>query len=84
VWLFELTTKIHPQKSTSMTRAQDNNWMVLYTRSRWEKKADQSLKDKNVVSYCPLVKTSKQWVDRNKTVEILYLNLIYSSTQIQT
>lgn len=57
-----------------MLKTDDNNWMVLYTRSRWEKKVDQLLKDKNITSYCPLVKTSKQWVDRNKTVEVPLFN----------
>jgi len=48
--------------------------MVLYTRSRWEKKVDQLLKEKNITSYCPVVKTSKQWADRSKTVEIPLFN----------
>lgn len=44
--------------------------MVLYTRSRWEKKVDQLLKNQQINSFCPLVKTSRQWVDRNKIIEI--------------
>lgn len=44
--------------------------MVLYTRSRWEKKVDQLLKEQNITSYCPVVKTIKRWADRSKTVEI--------------
>jgi transcription antitermination factor NusG len=48
----------------------EKNWMVLYTRSRWEKKVDQLLKEQNFNSFCPLVKTSKQWVDRHKIVEV--------------
>ncbi len=47
-----------------------NQWMVLYTRSRWEKKVDRLLKEKNITSYCPLVKTSKKWADRTKLVEV--------------
>lgn len=50
------------------------NWMVLYTRSKWEKKVDRLLKDQNITSYCPLIKTTKKWVDRNKTVEIPLFN----------
>ncbi|TFF39839.1 UpxY family transcription antiterminator [Mucilaginibacter psychrotolerans] len=57
-----------------MNNANDNNWMVLYTRSRWEKKVDQLLKEQNIISYCPLVKTSKQWADRSKTVEVPLFN----------
>lgn len=48
----------------------EKNWMVLYTRSRWEKKVDQLLRDQNFNSFCPLVKTNRQWVDRNKVVEV--------------
>ncbi|AMR33524.1 hypothetical protein A0256_19900 [Mucilaginibacter sp. PAMC 26640] len=57
-----------------MNNVYNTNWMVLYTRSRWEKKVDQLLKEQNIVSYCPLVKTSKQWADRNKTVEVPLFN----------
>ncbi|MBD1363080.1 UpxY family transcription antiterminator [Mucilaginibacter sp. ZT4R22] len=57
-----------------MNSANNDNWMVLYTRSRWEKKVDQLLKEQNIISYCPLVKTSKKWADRNKTVEIPLFN----------
>jgi transcription antitermination factor NusG len=45
-------------------------WMVLYTRSRWEKKVSKSLLDNNFTSYCPLVKTTSKWVDRIKTIEL--------------
>lgn len=48
--------------------------MVLYTRSRWEKKVDQLLADQNITSFCPLVKTSRKWVDRKKVVEVPLFN----------
>jgi transcription antitermination factor NusG len=57
-----------------MNKVNNDKWMVLYTRSRWEKKVDQLLKEQNITSYCPLVKTSKQWADRNKTVEVPLFN----------
>jgi transcription antitermination factor NusG len=58
-----------------MTTITNNaNWMVLYTRSKWEKKVDQLLKDQNITSYCPLVKTNRKWIDRNKTVELPLFN----------
>ncbi|QEC53372.1 transcription antitermination factor NusG [Anseongella ginsenosidimutans] len=44
-------------------------WYVVYTRSRWEKKADQLLKEQGIRSFCPVVKTQRKWADRNKTVE---------------
>lgn len=46
------------------------NWMVVYTRSNWEKKAGQLLTDNGLVSYCPVIKVKKKWADRYKTVEI--------------
>jgi transcription antitermination factor NusG len=53
-----------------MKEVEKKNWMVLYTRSRWEKKVDRLLKNQMINSFCPLVKTNRQWVDRNKIVEI--------------
>ncbi|WP_454802287.1 UpxY family transcription antiterminator [Mucilaginibacter phyllosphaerae] len=52
----------------------NRNWMVLYTRSRWEKKVDKLLSDQNIASFCPLVKTNRQWVDRVKLVELPLFN----------
>ncbi|TWR30917.1 UpxY family transcription antiterminator [Mucilaginibacter pallidiroseus] len=57
-----------------MINLNNPNWMVLYTKSKWEKKVDRLLKDQNIISYCPLIKTTKKWVDRNKTVEIPLFN----------
>lgn len=53
-----------------MDTSGEKNWMVIYTRSRWEKKVDLLLKDQMINSFCPLVKTNKQWVDRKKIVDV--------------
>lgn len=45
-------------------------WIALYTRSKWEKKVHQFLLQQGIESYCPLVKTKKQWADRKKVVEL--------------
>ncbi len=42
--------------------------MVVYTRSNWEKKTDQLLKDKGIISFCPSVSEKRKWADRYKTV----------------
>ncbi len=55
---------------TVLNSAETNKWSVIYTRSRWEKKVDKLLKDQNIKSFCPLVKTNRRWVDRNKLVEL--------------
>lgn len=53
--------------NTSVNR---KNWYVVYTRSRWEKKADQLLREQGIESFCPVIKTRRKWADRNKTVEL--------------
>jgi transcription antitermination factor NusG len=45
------------------------NWYVLYTKPRWEKKVDRVLKEKGIISYCPLNKVRKKWSDRYKIIE---------------
>jgi transcription antitermination factor NusG len=49
-------------------------WIVLYTRSRWEKKVDKLLSDQNITCFCPLVKRNRKWIDRNKVVEMPLFN----------
>lgn len=45
-------------------------WLVAYTKSRQEKKADQLLGQKNIESYCPVSRTRRKWADRYKMVEL--------------
>jgi transcription antitermination factor NusG len=52
-----------------MKETPKKEWMVVYTRPRWEKKVDQLLKNQEINSYCPLVKTARQWSDRVKLIE---------------
>lgn len=57
----------------SITSIKNNNsrqWMVAYTRSRYEKKVDQLLRLQNIESYCPIVKSRRKWADRYKMVEM--------------
>lgn len=44
-------------------------WMVVYTRSNFEKKVDKNLKEQGIISYCPLITSRNQWADRVKTIE---------------
>lgn len=53
-----------------LTKPLTKKWRVIYTRSNWEKKADELLKRSGLNSFCPLVKTQKKWADRKKIVEI--------------
>lgn len=45
-------------------------WLVIYTRPRWEKKVDRLLQMQGITSYCPLRKVTNQWADRKKSVEL--------------
>jgi transcription antitermination factor NusG len=45
------------------------NWAVIRTRSRWEKKVASLLLQKGFETFCPLQKVKHQWSDRLKTVE---------------
>lgn len=47
----------------------EKKWVVVYTRSKWEKKVDQLLKEQCIHSFCPVVKRRRQWADRSKEVE---------------
>jgi transcription antitermination factor NusG len=52
-------------KEMNVTR----KWFAIYTRPRWEKKANLLLVEKGVESYCPLNKVKRKWSDRMKVVE---------------
>lgn len=45
------------------------NWLVIRTRPRWEKKVAKRLLEQGVEIFCPLVKEQRQWSDRVKTIE---------------
>ncbi len=45
-------------------------WLVIYTRPRWEKKVDRLLQMQGIESYCPVRKVISQWTDRKKAVEL--------------
>ncbi len=45
-------------------------WYVFYTRSRFEKKVFENLKQLGYESFLPLVKTVRKWSDRKKIVEL--------------
>jgi len=51
----------------------DNNsekkWYALYTKPRWEKKADSILLRKGIESWCPVQKAERQWSDRKKIID---------------
>lgn len=60
--------------STITRPAHIRNWMVIYTRGRWEKKVEQYLKEQYIEVFCPLRKEQRQWADRKKIVEVPLFN----------
>lgn len=56
-------------KLIKIKSASAKQWMVVYTRSRFEKKIDKSLREQNIMSFCPVVRSKNKWADRIKTVE---------------
>lgn len=46
-----------------------NSWLVIKTRSRWEKKVVRLLVQKGIDAFCPVLRSKHQWSDRLKTVE---------------
>jgi transcription antitermination factor NusG len=62
------TTKEAPKRS----------WLVVYTKSKFEKKADHLLRLQGIESFCPVIKTRRKWADRMKTVELpLFTSYIF-------
>jgi transcription antitermination factor NusG len=53
-----------------------NNWSVIQTRSRWEKKVARLLQQKGIETFCPLQKARRQWSDRVKTIEMPLFNSV--------
>jgi transcription antitermination factor NusG len=59
----------HEHSILTLKPAPVKNWMVIYTRSNWEKKASQLLTDHGFTSFCPVIKEKKKWADRYKLIE---------------
>jgi transcription antitermination factor NusG len=45
------------------------NWLVIRTRPRWEKKVAQLLTAKGIEAFCPLYQASRRWSDRIKIIQ---------------
>jgi len=59
------------------------NWYALYTRPRFEKKAEKYIHERGINCYLPLVRTLRQWSDRKKWVELpLFSSYIFVQTDL--
>lgn len=50
------------------------NWYVIYTKSRQEKSLSEKLSAAGYEMYLPLVKKQRQWSDRKKIIEVPLFN----------
>jgi transcription elongation factor/antiterminator RfaH len=62
-----------------MTLSEKNNpqdWYILYTRNKFEKKivAQISEREQSVECYLPLQSVTRKWSDRLKTIEVPFFN----------
>ncbi|MEJ6981374.1 UpxY family transcription antiterminator [Pedobacter sp. P351] len=63
---------------TTYNSINEKNWMVIYTRPRWEKKVDLQLQSQGIESFCPVRKVENQWADRKKIVDLpLFCSYIF-------
>jgi transcriptional antiterminator RfaH len=62
------------QSSESNKTNEEQDWYVVYTKPRAEKKVENRLKQKNVEALCPTYTAIRTWSDRKKKVEVPLLN----------
>jgi transcriptional antiterminator RfaH len=58
------------RQAPSIQRPRAASWYALHTRARHEKKIDSNLQRAGISTFLPLVKETRRWSDRRKTVEL--------------
>lgn len=53
-----------------MQQLTEDYWYAIYTRSHYEKKVVDRLREMGIEAWVPLLKTLRQWSDRKKWVEV--------------
>lgn len=58
-------------------------WYALYTRPRFEKKAEKYMHERGIICYLPMIRTLRQWSDRKKWVDLpLFSSYIFVFSQV--
>ena len=57
-------------EKSEMYKPHEKYWYAVYVRSRHEKKVYHLFEEKGLESSLPLIKTTRQWSDRKKKVEV--------------
>lgn len=69
------TPNLSPEDSCESVKPKvDSNWYVVYTKPKWEKKVAERLNEIGVITYCPLIKKTRQWSDRKKIINVPLFN----------
>ena len=55
---------------SELCKPHEKYWYAVYVRSRHEKKVYHLFEEKGIESSLPLIKTTRQWSDRKKKVEV--------------
>lgn len=53
-----------------MSKLLKTGWYVLYVRSRYERRVNESLEENGLETFLPIVTTIRKWSDRQKKIEI--------------
>jgi transcriptional antiterminator RfaH len=68
-----------------MQQSTEDHWFAIYTRSHYEKKVADSLQEKGMQAWVPLLKTLRQWSDRKKWVEVpLFHSYVFVRSKLHT
>ena len=62
------------EEINSKVKSLKKKWLVFYTKSRAEKKANEFLQKSGYEVYLPVQKVVRQWSDRKKKVEVPLFN----------
>ena len=64
-----------------MTKTKTEQWYILYTLSRHEKKIESYLRKKGIESYLPVYTSVRQWSDRKRKLTLpLFPNYLFVKT----
>lgn len=56
----------------------DNSWLLIYSKPRHELKLASRLEEMGIETYCPTLKTMRQWSDRKKKIsEPLFKSYVF-------
>jgi transcriptional antiterminator RfaH len=64
----KMDSVINPKSETRNPKPDLERWLVVYTKSRQEKKTEERLIEMGIEAYCPMMIKERKWSDRIKKV----------------